>query len=45
VNFFARALSSGAITLDEARQTGLKESELKGQSFQQILTGRSADRT
>ena len=41
VNFFARALSSGAITIDEAIQTGLRESELKGQSFQQILASRS----
>lgn len=42
VNFFARALSSGAITIDEAMETGLRESELKGQSFLQILRGRSA---
>ena len=42
VNFFARGLSSGAITLDEAMQTGLEESELRGQSFLQILKARSA---
>lgn len=42
VNFFARALSSGAITIEDAMETGLKESELKGPSFLQILAGRSA---
>ena len=42
VNFFNRALSSGAITLDEAMQTGLRESELKGQSFREILGARGA---
>lgn len=42
VNFFVRALSSGAITTDEAMATGLRESELKGRSFRQILAGRSA---
>jgi hypothetical protein len=41
VNFFARALSSGAITLDEAMQTGLSEAELKGGSFVKILNKRS----
>ena len=40
VNFFVRGLSSGAITIDEAMETGLKESELKGQSFLQILASR-----
>lgn len=42
VNFFARALSSGAITMKEAMATGLDESELQGRSFLQILLGRSA---
>jgi len=42
LNFFARALSSGAITLDEAMQTGLSESDLKAGSFLQVLAGRSA---
>ncbi len=42
INFFARALSSGAITIEEAMETGLKESELQGQSFLQILARRSA---
>ena len=41
VNFFARALSSGAITMEEAMATGLRESELQGQSFLQILRGKS----
>ena len=40
VNFFARGLSSGAITLDEAMQTGLTESELRNGSFLKILAGR-----
>ena len=40
VNFFARALSSGAITMEEAMATGLSQSELKGQSFLKILAGR-----
>jgi hypothetical protein len=40
MNFFARALSSGAITIDEAMETGLTESELQGRSFPQILAGR-----
>jgi hypothetical protein len=38
VNFFNRGLSSGAITLEEAMQTGLTESELKGGSFQAIIS-------
>ncbi len=41
INFFARALSSGAITLDEAMQTGLTEAELKGGSFLKILRARA----
>lgn len=40
VNFFSRALSSGAITMEEAMETGLNESELQGQSFRQILASR-----
>ena len=43
LNFFARALSSGAITLDEAMQTGLSESDLKAGSFLQVLAGRSVE--
>jgi hypothetical protein len=37
VNFFARGLSCGAITSDEVNATGLKESDLRGKSFAQIL--------
>ena len=40
VNFFNRGLSSGAITLEEAMQTGLTEPELRGASFRQILAKR-----
>jgi len=40
VNFFNRALSSGAITLEEAMRTGLTESELGGLSFRKILANR-----
>ena len=42
VNFFARALNSGAITIEEAAQTGLTESELRTASFRQILSNRLA---
>ena len=45
VNFFNRGLSSGAITLDEAMQTGLTESEFRGPSFRQILAQRQATET
>ena len=41
LNFFARALSSGAITIDEAEQTGLSRSELQGKSFKEILAARN----
>ena len=37
LNFFVRGLSSGALTLDEARQTGLTVEELQGRSFLKIL--------
>ena len=40
VNFFARGLSSGAITAEEAMQTGLTEAELTGGSFLAILSAR-----
>jgi len=42
VNFFVRGLSSGAITLEEAMQTGLSLSELQGRSFLEILANRNA---
>ena len=40
LNFFVRGLSSGALTLDEARETGLTEEELQGRSFLKILEAR-----
>jgi len=40
VNFFSRALSSGAITDEELMETGLEPSDLKGRSFLQILAAR-----
>jgi hypothetical protein len=42
LNFFIRGLSSGAITVDEARATGLTLDELQGRSFLKILEGRRA---
>ena len=41
VNFFSRALSSGAVTIDEAMETGLTESELRSGSFRTILAARA----
>jgi citrate lyase beta subunit len=40
LNFFARGLSSGALTMDEARETGLTPDELHGRSFLEILKHR-----
>jgi citrate lyase beta subunit len=40
VNFFNRALSSGAITVEEAMLTGLTADELDGRSFRAILAAR-----
>jgi citrate lyase beta subunit len=40
LNFFARGLSSGALTMDEARETGLTSDELHGRSFLRILSNR-----
>jgi citrate lyase beta subunit len=40
LNFFIRGLSSGAITLDEARKTGLTVEDLHGRSFLKILEAR-----
>ena len=42
LNFFVRGLSSGALTLEEARQTGLTVEELQGRSFLKILDARRA---
>jgi hypothetical protein len=40
LNFFVRGLNAGAITLDEAKETGLTAEELRGQSFLKILESR-----
>ena len=40
LNFFVRGLSSGALTLDEAQETGLTKAELQGRSFVKILAAR-----
>ena len=40
LNFFVRGLTSGALTLDEARETGLTPEELQGRSFLKILDAR-----
>jgi hypothetical protein len=42
LNFMNRAVSSGAITIEEATASGLKEPELGGRSFRQILTSRES---
>jgi citrate lyase beta subunit len=40
LNFFVRGLTSGALTLDEAKETGLTVGELQGRSFLKILEAR-----
>jgi hypothetical protein len=40
LNFFARGVSSGAISTDEARETGLSLDEIQGRSFLKILEAR-----
>jgi citrate lyase beta subunit len=40
LNFFVRGLSAGALTIDEARETGLTTEELQGRSFVKILENR-----
>ena len=40
LNFFVRGLTSGALTLEEARETGLTVEELQGRSFLEILKNR-----
>ena len=42
LNYFLRALNSGAITLDEAQATGLSLDEIRSRSFRKILDGRRA---
>ena len=38
LNFFSRALSSGAITTAEAMETGLTEAQLGGGSFAALIS-------
>ena len=40
LNFFVRGLNSGALTMEEARETGLTPEELQGRSFLRILENR-----
>ncbi len=40
LNYFLRALSCGAVSLDELRDTGLSEAELRSRSFKAIMDGR-----
>ena len=40
LNFFVRGLSSGALTMEEARETGLTRDELQARSFVKILEAR-----
>ena len=41
LNFFVRGLSSGALTMDEAAETGLTREELLGRSFLKIVAART----
>ena len=41
LNFFVRAIDSGAVTMAEARETGLTVDELRGRSFLKIVEGRT----
>jgi citrate lyase beta subunit len=40
LNFFVRGLSSGALTMQEAAETGLTAEELQGRSFMKIIEAR-----
>lgn len=42
LNFFLKALNSGAITEDEVLRTGLTMDEIRSRSFKKILDGRGA---
>lgn len=42
LNFFVRGLSSGALTMEEASETGLTREQLQGRSFLKILDARRA---
>jgi citrate lyase beta subunit len=44
LNFFGRAISSGALTMDEAAETGLTAEELRGRSFLNIVEARTKKR-
>lgn len=44
LNFFVRGLTSGALTIHEASETGLTVEELQGRSFLKILEKRAAKR-
>jgi hypothetical protein len=44
LNFFVRGVSCGALTLEEAAETGLSAEELQSRSFVTILEGRAARR-
>jgi citrate lyase beta subunit len=44
LNFFTRGLACGALTLDEARETGLTVAELHGRSFLTIVENRRRPR-
>lgn len=41
LNFFVRGVSAGALTLEEAAETGLTPDELQGRSFTRILEARA----
>ena len=40
LNFFLRGLTTGALTMDEARETGLTVEELQSRSLQKVVEGR-----
>jgi hypothetical protein len=40
LNFFVRAINSGALTVDETRETGLSMDELRAKSFVEIIKRR-----
>ncbi|MGB2714498.1 MAG: hypothetical protein WBC51_09995 [Vicinamibacterales bacterium] len=44
LNFFVRGLTSGALTMQEASETGLTVDELQGRSFLRIMEKRAAKR-
>jgi hypothetical protein len=45
LNFFVRGVSSGALTMEEAAETGLTRDELLGRSFVKIVERRTKPRT